>query len=152
MDQLVVIVDFGPKRNMGRDVKGSSRATRRGSSRGLLIALSVFVCTYISCLVTPIVFCIEQEVVWGDGITVFLMVCDVCFAFDFYVWYKQNRSYFQKRKLARIPRTIVYDGLLRFVGFSSLYLVPLASVCGVNGRDQAWLTFFRMVSALSNLQ
>ncbi len=118
----------------------------RSSIKGILVRFVMFLVTYVSCLVTPIIFCIEQNVSMTSGISIFLMLCDICFAFDFYVWYKQNRGHFRVKKIQKIPKGVVYDGVLRFVGFSSLYLVPLASISGVNGRDLAWLTIFRLVS------
>ena len=135
---------------MTQEGKKTLRSSRKKLGSSLAVSSLIgFTCTYMSCLMTPIVFGIEQDVHWNSGMMVFLMLCDVWFAFDFYVWYKQNRSYLLKRKLQKIPNSIIYDGMLRFVGFSTLYLVPLASVCGVNGRDQAWLTIFRMVSVFS---
>ena len=124
----------------GRMLRSSS------SIKGILVRFVMFLVTYVSCLVTPIIFCIEQNVLMTSGISIFLMLCDICFAFDFYVWYKQNRGHFRVKKIQKIPKSVVYDGVLRFVGFSSLYLVPLATISGVNGRDLAWLTTFRLVS------
>ena len=119
----------------------------RSSNRGIQVSFGMFTVTYISCLATPIVFCIEQNVSLNSEVSIFLMLCDICFALDFYLWCKQNRSHFKAKKIQKIPKYIIYDGFLRFLGFSSLYLVPFSSICGMNGHDLAWLTSIRMVSA-----
>jgi hypothetical protein len=105
----------------------------------------MFLCTYVACLITPVVFGIEQSVSYSDSLTGFLALCDLCFAFDFFVWWLQNRSYLKAKKLQKMPKHILYDGLVRFVGCSCLYLIPFAAACGMSGSDQAWLTLLRMV-------
>jgi len=115
----------------------------------------LFACSYISCLLSPVVIGIEQKVISDSALFILLSVCDLVCLRELYNVVK--RAYFSDESRSRRQdesaainqnETQVYEIILRFASCSCLVILPLGNMLGLGGAGLAWFSVLRLVCEL----
>ena len=114
----------------------------------------LFGCSYISCLLSPIVIGIEQKVILGNTLSIVLALCDIFCLRELYNVVKRTYFVVPTRNISagsgsNSKQSPLYEILLRSASCSCLVTLPIGNMLGLGGPGLAWLSVLRMVCALT---
>jgi hypothetical protein len=114
----------------------------------------LFGCSYVSCLLSPVVIGIEQKVILGSTLSIVLALCDIICLRELYNVVK--KKYFMDKTCAALAASDhsqkpppFYEVFIRFSSCSCLIILPLGNMLGMGGSGLAWFSVLRMVGVSS---